>query len=396
MRKLIPLVLILFVCHSLLQSQSFITIVDESEITLDSDATSFKRNLFKNNDSTSYFLATFDSIENHIDTFKLDVKFSDSRDSFMAYPNRVYFENENDYLYNGLSLDGQKGISISSHSSGKSGMYYNYSDTTHYYFLPFEDTLSIFLKKEIGVDSFQCGNQPDTTSNPYILDVCDSTACLGRLTVLFLFPEEVVETELVNSNLELGFFETLKSEMGGIFGNSLINHRTNIKWDTFTFQQLKTELDECQSDAQDFCDDSTVDSLRTIHKADILIYLAPDYVDYVVNGVGPFACVAEFGPIYGDACIIMPFKYTFENMFTYTHEVGHLYGAQHIYDAQNGNGEECAFSKSFYISEEPLLVGGTVMALKEYRIPYFSDPEIEWKDDFPIEKKHTMLLEGLE
>lgn len=299
MRKLIVVVLAHLFFSSLLLSQSFINIIEKDSIRLDSAANAFKNNLFDLYDSTGYFYVHFDSLENHIDSSRLDVNYSDSRDSFFALPNRVFFENENNYEYSGMAENGTKGISLISHENGVSGVSYDHNDSTFYYILPLEDTLSIFIQHKMGIDSLSCELNDNGTDSTYITEVCDSTVCNGKLTVLLLYPS-VIEDWLVDSELGAGFFMALQAEIYCVFAHSKINHRVELKWDMINIDSLDTGGD-CYDDAAAICDNESVDSLRTLHKGDVVMFIAADSVEYVVLGSGPQGCGSEFGPNYLDA-----------------------------------------------------------------------------------------------
>jgi len=84
------------------------------------------------------------------------------------------------------------------------------------------------------------------------------------------------------------------------------------------------------------------------------------------------ACVAEIGPIYGDAYGIVPIDISFQE-FLFTHEIGHIFGAQH---QPSTNSEDCSYRHTlqFNIGTPDIFIKNTIMKGGDRRIPYFSSP----------------------
>ena len=84
--------------------------------------------------------------------------------------------------------------------------------------------------------------------------------------------------------------------------------------------------------------------------------------------------------------MIIPIQHLLSKPYIFTHEIGHMYGTQHKYVVSQDTTiiqEYCAFGYKFKYNENPDIIFSTIMA-SGYRIPYFSDPNIEIKEGVAV------------
>ncbi len=186
-----------------------------------------------------------------------------------------------------------------------------------------------------------------------------------------------------------GLINTAIAEANNAYSNSDIDsHYTlpsSVDLNLAHSQQVEFSTDETlEQDVKDLANNSNIQSLRDQHNADVVVLITADVY-------GPRGRADEIRAEAGDAYAIIEAPSATDGRFGFTHEVGHLQGAQHNPQAachpDNPNYPGCdeegdffpnAYGHLFSANSNPLQTVMTAPSLVYNKILYFSNPKVSY------------------
>ncbi|MEM9916726.1 MAG: M12 family metallo-peptidase [Bacteroidota bacterium] len=354
------------------ESTHFIEVQSEASLTFTEEQQTIINNLTAIPEVDGHYFAEIGNLMDFQDSGRIVINFSNqSERSYLTLPMWVDFQDASNYTWMGNTSDNGFGAVLHKDGDGYSGFMHETGDVSKFTrIVALSGTLSIFVEfdlanpadsvypsfeeSEVSADSFACG-QP----------------CPGSLHILFLLTPDA-EDHIISNGGTQKQLNDLVNELRYTWRNSEIHHNVTYDWDFFDWNRYS--FSNCEVDADSLSTNPVVGNLRDAYNADIVILIpGPD-----VMWFDGFACAADIGPSEDQAFIIFPINQTILPNYTFSHEIGHLYGVQHT-PAGSGDIGDCAFANVFRADDNNFYA--TVMSTTNIddRIPYFSDPDIFYR-----------------
>lgn len=275
----------------------------------------------------------------------------------------ISYKNNNFFKWSGDSFDKTKHFTILRDENGYSGFFYDYSEDRYFRILPIQNNQAQIIEYNPNKENpTTCELEIKKPSNGIF---CDEV-CPSHIDILFLLTPDA-ENWLVAKNNSITYLNLLMAELSLVWSNSNIPHTTSYNYDYLDFNPT---YDGCEEDAEELASNTQAKQLREQYSADIVVLLTSP--NSIWNN--STACVAEVGPVNEDAFILLPISEALRE-YVFVHEIGHIFGAQHLDQRPASN----STSSDFAFAHRLLLPTGfkyTVLGGSDSRIPHHSDPDI--------------------
>ena len=280
---------------------------------------------------------------------------------------RVKFDNVNTYAWYGATEDHTVELSVSKTVFGYSGYINDFVAGIRADLLPIDSAHSVLIEYLVDEKIVDCGTIGSDEKTEFISDYEECMGeCLGDFSILFIVPP-AAESFFVNNQYSLMYIDGLVNELRNTLVNSEINHQ--VYYD-LVFSEIDLELDPiAQSGTNDIMvlpDNTLANQLREDYKADIVVAFTPGNFYLSSNST---AAVAQTLSDPDNAYMIMDPAFASSN-YIFSHEIGHIFGAQHEYVGTNYSRGDCAYPH--------LLIAQGLWTTMEVvpRIPYYSNPDV--------------------
>ncbi|MEO1623900.1 MAG: zinc-dependent metalloprotease [Bacteroidota bacterium] len=319
----------------------------------------------------SYYFAEIGNLMDFQDSGRIAITYSNQPErSYWTLPTRVDFQDDWHYTWMGRTLDRQYNVVLHRTEDGCSGWIHEMGAAFKFTrIVALSSTLSLCLEFDLTEPlNFEHPTSLEGEVNLPSTD-CDGD-CSGNLHILFLLTSDA-QDYIISGGGTQRLLDDMVNELRFTWTNSQINHSVSYDWDSFDWTRYSTG--NCEEDADSLSTNPAIGNLRDAYGADVVILVPGPSVVWD----DALACVAEIGPVEDKAFVVLPIHQGIMPGYVFSHEIGHLYGAQHTPGSSSDRGR-CAFANIFRAGGK---FNSTVMAARNAndRIPYFSNPEVPYQ-----------------
>ena len=267
----------------------------------------------------------------------------------------VDYTDSNEYIWSGNTQDDSFSATFIKDKNGYSGSIYDYNNRYLYRIFPITPTVSAMMKMDNAESSPTCCTETilPPEGEP-ITEDCEVN-CPGHIDILFLLRPDM-QAWIVDKGFTVTYLNILVAELNLAFANSNITHTIGFDWVGLDWQWDGADgstSDLCGNEINDLKIDSGVNMLRAQYGADIVDMLRSDEDRWPTSETE--GCISDMflDLEASEAFIILDAPSTLR-AHTFTHEIGHSFGAQHQFLTINGtpNNTYCSYAHQLVFPNE--------------------------------------------
>lgn len=374
---------LIFFCNSVFSQTSVFNIASDTvAANMTSDQLTNYRILLHNEHYNSFKVITSHDISEVVDSSRLTIALPFFEDTNLVFTASSFvYEDDDNYTWVGVYTGdtttnvGHGAVTI----VRKEGRYIGHLnlDNSSYELFDLSGGLQLFCQSVL-LGQVSCGEPNENNNDSISGSKPGDNPCKNLTTrVLVLYSTQTLEsTTDINGTAALAV-----SQINTIWSNSNINNTmilASVQQISFTKNALVA------TDLANLASNTTIQTLRNTHKADLIVFLIKDGYS-ISQGVieGAAHTIDAFA---SQAYAIVQVNAATNGLYVFAHEVAHLYGARHSPDADNNSsnghghifGTQCFANTNLFCNNTRRTTMATV-ATGESRIEHFSNPDISFQ-----------------